>query len=600
MTHISSRATVAEERAFCYNKSGAKNADIYERTVITLLKRLSLRTMLGCFMAVAAFLTVFLGVYNEFEFHKDFYRQQVDYTCKMLSDACHQAQQKLSDVTKMLNQLSAKSRISSYCEMSALERMRVYEYIKILVDTYTETNSCVIALYLHSIDGTMVRSVYGFAGKDYHTLKGFYQVLSREALNVPFRKTKTGLVFEEGTALSAMDQKLYAISRPIFSESGYCGSLTIMLDIEKIMQDISENVQIPMLLRCGETVIWNSLSEEAESDEVSLYRQKLEASDWEITVPLYKSEVFEITDRVLNQDVITIMLVIATEAVLLILIYYWILRPLRDITLQMERIGAQNGKRLQRVYNASKSRNEMEVLANGINDMLIRVDELNQQAIKSKTDYQKEHIIFLQSQINPHFLFNSLSSIRGMAACGNTENVRAMAGNIAEIYRYCMSDDPIATVQEEIECVRQYVSVFELCYERRVQFRLDVDRRMLQCRIPRMILEPLVENAFSHGFVRSRPEEWQLELRGRILNGHLFIDLGNSGAVATEELLQRLNGILPIQPVYHGIGVSNVRSRIELIGGSSAYLQYRARERGGVIVTVCFPLEIEHMEERKL
>ena len=64
--------------------------------------------------------------------------------------------------------------------------------------------------------------------------------------------------------------------------------------------------------------------------------------------------------------------------------------------------------------------------------------------------------------------------------------------------------------------------------------------------------------------------------------------------------VERLNGILPIQPVYHGIGVSNVRSRIELIGGSSAYLQYRARERGGVIVTVCFPLEIEHMEERKL
>ena len=64
--------------------------------------------------------------------------------------------------------------------------------------------------------------------------------------------------------------------------------------------------------------------------------------------------------------------------------------------------------------------------------------------------------------------------------------------------------------------------------------------------------------------------------------------------------VERLNGILPIRPVYHGIGVSNVRSRIELIGGSSAYLQYRARERGGVIVTVCFPLEIEHMEERKL
>lgn len=567
---------------------------------MTLLKRLSLRTMLGCFMAVAAFLTVFLGVYNEFEFHKDFYQQQVDYTCKMLNDACHQAKQKLTDIAEMLNQLSAKSSISGYCEMSAPERMRVYEYIKILVDSYTETNSCVVALYLHSIDGSIVRSVYSFAGKDYHTLKGFYQVLSREALNVPFRKTKTGLVFEEGSALSATDQKLYAISQPVFSESGYCGSLTIMLDVEKIMQDISENVQIPMLLRCGETVIWNSLGRDVESDEVSLYRQKLEASDWEITVPLYKSEVFEITDRILNQDVITIMLVIATEAVLLILIYYWILRPLRDITLQMERIGAQNGKRLQRVYNASKSRNEMEVLANGINDMLIRVDELNQQAIKSKTDYLKEHIIFLQSQINPHFLFNSLSSIRGMAACGNTENVCAMAGDIAEIYRYCMSDDPIATVQEEIECVRQYVSVFELCYERKVQFRLDVDKRMLQCRIPRMILEPLVENAFSHGFVRGRPEEWQLELRGRILNGHLLIDLGNSGAVATEEQLQRLNGILPIRPVYHGIGISNVRSRIELIGGKSAYLQYRARERGGVIVTVCFPLEIEHAEERKL
>ena len=104
----------------------------------------------------------------------------------------HQAQQKLSDVTNMMNQLSAKSRISSYCEMSALERMRVYEYIKILVDTYTETNSCVIALYLHSIDGTMVRSVYGFAGKDYHTLKGFYQVVSR------FARPKPGSFWRKG------------------------------------------------------------------------------------------------------------------------------------------------------------------------------------------------------------------------------------------------------------------------------------------------------------------------------------------------------------------------------------------------------------------
>lgn len=115
---------------------------------MTLVKRLSLRRMLGFFMAIAAFLTAFLAAYNEVEFHKDFYQQQVNYTVKMLSDACRQAEQQLSNITEILHQLALKGSISKFCKMSAWERNKVYEYIQILIDSYTETNQCVAAVAL--------------------------------------------------------------------------------------------------------------------------------------------------------------------------------------------------------------------------------------------------------------------------------------------------------------------------------------------------------------------------------------------------------------------------------------------------------------------
>lgn len=546
-------------------------------------------------MVVAMLLTVFVCVKNEIAFYRDFYQQQVNYTDKILNDASGQIEKKWSDLTQRLNVLSNKSIIYKYCEMSALERMEAHQYIQILVDSYTELDNSMVALYLYCTDGSIARSVYGLTGGEYHTLRGFYRMVEREGLSKYFRGAKYGRVFEEAELLSQRDRNLYAVSVPVFGDNGYCGALIAMVDISEIMDDISKNVQLPIQLKYDEMIMWNNVSEDAKSKEIVLYSQKINGIDWEISVPLYKNEVTEITGKTINQDVLTVVFVFVTETVLLMLIYHWILRPLRNITTQMKQIGKPDEKQFNRVYNADKSRNEMELLADSINDMLVRIEELNQQAINSKISYLKEHILYLQSQINPHFLFNTLSSIRGMVACGNMEDVRDMVSSIAEIYRYCMVDDPIATVYEELECTKRYIDIFQRCNGRTVQLNWNVEDRILHCHIPRMILQPLVENAFSHGFIRGHSDDWQLRIDGRMENGHLLIDIGNSGAVVSEEQLKRLNGILPIQPAYHGIGIANVRSRLELIGSKAAYLKYRAREQGGVIVSICFPLKIEKL-----
>lgn len=542
-------------------------------------------------MVVAMLLTAFVCVQNEIEFHQDFYQQQVNYTHKMLNDACGQIEQKWSDLTERLNVLSNKRIIYRYCEMTALERMEAHQYIQILVDSYTELDNSMVALYLYCTDGSIARSVYGLTGGEYHTLRGLYRMVEREGLNKYFRGVKYGRVFDETELLSQRDGDLYAVSVPVFGDNGYCGALIAMVDISEMMGDISKNVQLPIQLKYDGMIMWNNVSEDTKSKEIVLYSQEIGSIDWEISVPLYKNEVFESTGKAINQDVLTVVFVLVTEAVLLVLIYHWILRPLRNIMMQMKQIGKPD----DRVYNADKSRNEMELLADSINDMLVRIEELNQQATNSKISYLKEHILYLQSQINPHFLFNTFSSIRGMAACGNMESVCDMVSSIAEIYRYCMLDDPIATVYEEFECAKQYIDIFQLCNGRKVQINWNVDDKILHCRIPRMILQPLVENAFSHGFIRGHSDDWQLQIDGRMEDDHLLIDIGNSGAAVSEEQLQRLNGILPIQSIYHGIGIANVRSRLELIGSEAAYLKYRARKQGGVIVSICFPLKIEKL-----
>ncbi|MGA2738370.1 MAG: histidine kinase [Bryobacteraceae bacterium] len=182
----------------------------------------------------------------------------------------------------------------------------------------------------------------------------------------------------------------------------------------------------------------------------------------------------------------------------------------------------------------------------------------------------------LQAQINPHFLFNSLNTLYGTIDRGNVD-ARRLVLNLADVYRYLLrSERALVAVEEELRIVRAYLEIEELRLGAKLRTEVDVDESALRVAIPLLSIQPLVENAVKHG-VASRQGSGFVHLKIRASDRAVSVEVSNSG------MLDRIPGL----PTQSGIGLTNVRRRLELCYGAAARFDIRAAEG---VTTVAFTL----------
>ena len=169
----------------------------------------------------------------------------------------------------------------------------------------------------------------------------------------------------------------------------------------------------------------------------------------------------------------------------------------------------------------------------------------------------------LQAQINPHFLFNSLNTLYGTIDRGNAE-ARRLVLNLADVYRYLLrSERSLVTVEEELRIVRAYLEIEELRLGAKLRTQVDADPSALRVTIPLLSIQPLVENAVKHG-VASRMGAGFVHLKISAAGESVSVEISNSGE------WDRPPGLSS------GIGLANVRRRLELCYGASARFEIRA------------------------
>ena len=192
----------------------------------------------------------------------------------------------------------------------------------------------------------------------------------------------------------------------------------------------------------------------------------------------------------------------------------------------------------------------------------------------------------LQSQMNPHFLFNSLNTLYGTIARDNAE-ARRLVLNLADVFRYFLqSDRPFIRVEEELKIVRAYLEIEELRLGSKLRTEVKVDNSALGAAIPVLSIQPLVENAVKHG-VAARAEDGFVRILVRSESGSIRVDVTNSG-----EFLARPSA----EPV-PGIGLANLRRRLALYYGKGANVEVRV---AGGITTVGFAVPISHDRETEV
>ncbi len=192
----------------------------------------------------------------------------------------------------------------------------------------------------------------------------------------------------------------------------------------------------------------------------------------------------------------------------------------------------------------------------------------------------KAQLNALRRQIEPHFLFNALNAIAGLVREKRNDDAVSMIAGLSDFLRRVVADSDRQEVplEEELEFAQKYLDIQKVRFAERLQFSVDVPKELFAAQVPNLILQPMVENAVKHGIAK-RVQGGAIRIAAARSNGRLELSVYNDGpslAVGWEQ-------------GHNGIGLSNVRTRLQGLYGEAFVLSMRNREPGGVEVLLSVP-----------
>ncbi len=236
---------------------------------------------------------------------------------------------------------------------------------------------------------------------------------------------------------------------------------------------------------------------------------------------------------------------------------------------------------------------DFQQVSQGFNIMVEHIDELMKKIYVEQRQLKEIEFKALQSQINPHFLYNTLESIHWQALlCGHHE-ISTMVKALAGFYRISLSKgEAIIPLKNETEHVDNYMTIQEIRYKDKMESYIDISEEFYDVKIPKMTLQPLVENAIYHG-LRGREAKGFIKITAERDGDDIIVKTIDNGTGMTPEQVSRLNQTLEDNDPSVGYGVRNVHQRIKLFLGSPYGLYYESNEYGGVTVNVRLRSEIQ-------
>lgn len=249
-----------------------------------------------------------------------------------------------------------------------------------------------------------------------------------------------------------------------------------------------------------------------------------------------------------------------------------------------------------REYSARESAglrtDEIGLLEDSFHLMMIRNQELIAQKFQTKIEMRSAQLRALQAQINPHFLYNTLQSIGGMALKKNAPEIYAMTVDLSDILRYSLSfSKEMVPLKEEIKYLDSYLSIQNGRFGNRIKISRDIGPECLEVLIPKLILQPMAENSLEHGLAE-KPGAWELSLHARIVHeGDMLLTITDNGLGMSKERLQYIREELgkgaenAIAAGAH-IGLNNVNSRIRLKFGAPYGVGVDSQPGTGTTITL--------------
>ncbi|MEK8130047.1 sensor histidine kinase [Paenibacillus filicis] len=299
----------------------------------------------------------------------------------------------------------------------------------------------------------------------------------------------------------------------------------------------------------------------------------------------------------LNFSFVTAVIFILFAIAASVLTAYYMTRPIVRLTKSMRAVEFKNFD----VGVSQVRSDEIGTLERRFNSMLYTIKELIQTEYKTKIEKRTAQLKAMQAQINPHFLYNALQAIGGIALERKVPEIYEHVRAISDLFRYTirMKSD-LVTVADEMDHVSNYLQIQKLRFHDMLSIHMDVDEECRSCQIPKFSLQPIVENCFIHG-LEGKMGLWSITIRAQMILDEVEISIEDNGIGVAEERLEQIRKRLTHewedQELGESMGMSNINSRIKLIYGAEYGLYVTSSQGEGTTVKLIIPSWTEHREE---
>lgn len=263
-----------------------------------------------------------------------------------------------------------------------------------------------------------------------------------------------------------------------------------------------------------------------------------------------------------------------------------ITRPIKKLKQAMSKV--ENGD-FDTALVPETEQNEIGSLSRSFNIMTKKIQDLIVQNTEEQRQKRKRELRALQAQINPHFLYNTLDSIVWMAEMGKNQEVVLMTSSLAKLLRQSISnDDELVSIRQEIDYTRIYLTIQKSRYKDKLNFEININEDILDQKIVKLTLQPIVENAIYHG-VKFREQKGTVWISGFWENGKIMLTVTDNGAGMNAEQLAHIFESKKKKTKSNGVGIINVQNRLHLYYGKEYGLNYESEEGIGTTVYICIP-----------
>lgn len=383
----------------------------------------------------------------------------------------------------------------------------------------------------------------------------------------------------------------------------FIGSLVIAMKpdfLNQVLRSVSsKNISSVLIVDQNDTIIAQSGSAGNIDwrNDANTYSQDIANTDWKLVCIMNRA--------VINQTFYSFFIVLLFLSMLFVLIlvavYLLLSRnitgPISSLCQEIVAITPMDGSQRITSCNVLEINNIVESINWLLGQRQIntqKIIELRNQQYEIELSKRASDLMALKIQVNPHFLFNTFTCIGGLALLHNVPEITVIIANMSEICRYSLSESDQVTIRQEVGIIQKYLEIVDIRFHKAYQFHIHVEDILWDCDIPKMVLQPLVENALYHGLEGKKHGE--ISISGNLHDNQVVFTIQDTGVGIPTDELQMQQALLKdatkleYSSVVEGkVGNVNLCRRIKLLYGEEFGLEIDSRSGQGTTASLMLP-----------